>query len=299
MPKEITRVKSAEKGAIVSICVYIILALAKVSMGFLLRSSALSADGFNNLTDVVSSVTVLIGLKTARKPADHNHPYGHWKAESIASLITSFIMLFVGFQVLQSSITSLIAGETTPPNQLAAVVSLVSGIILFILYRYNLYIAENSHSAGLKAVAKDNLADSLTSFATAIAIVGASFGYIWLDGIMAVTVSLIIIKTGVDVFKESSFSLSDGFKDKHLSDYKKNILELPRVKDVVSIKARMYGANTYVDVTIVVDGEMSVKESHDVTELIEKRLYESFDIMHTDVHVEPDSIDQQFNKEQM
>ncbi|MCC5894769.1 MAG: cation transporter [Alkalibacterium sp.] len=299
MPNQINRVKLAERGAKVSIFIYILLALAKVIMGYFFRSSSLSADGFNNLTDVVSSVTVLIGLKTARKPADHNHPYGHWKAEPIASLITSFIMLFVGFQVFQSSIVRLVTGEITPPNSLAAIVSFISAIILFFLYRYNLSLAKKANSAGLRAVSKDNLADSLTSMATTVAIIGASFGWAWLDGTMAIIVSLIIIKTGVDVFKESSFALSDGFKDKHLAEYKEDILKQPKVKEVASIKARMYGANTYVDVTILVDGSMTVQEGHDVTELIEEVLYEKHDVMHTDVHVEPDNLMDQFNRDQM
>lgn len=299
MPNQYNRVKLAERGARVSISVYIILALVKVLLGYFLNAASLSADGFNNLTDVVSSVTILIGLKTARKPADSDHPYGHWKAEPIASLITSFIMLFVGFQVLQSSIVRIISGESTPPDQSAALVSVASAIVLYLLYRFNLSLANKANSAGLKAVSKDNLADSLTSSATAIAITGASFGWGWLDGVMAVIVSIIIIKTGVEVFKDSSFSLSDGFKDKHLTEYKNEILLLPHVKEVATIKARMYGANTYVDVTILVDGMMTVQEGHDVTEMIEEVLYEKYDIMHTDVHVEPDTIEDQFNKDQM
>ncbi|PRY82824.1 cation diffusion facilitator family transporter [Alkalibacterium olivapovliticus] len=299
MPNQIDKVKLAERGAKVSISIYIILALTKVILGYDFRSSSLLADGFNNLTDVVSSVTILIGLKTARKPADHNHPYGHWKAEPIASLITSFLMLFVGFQVLESSISRMLTGEITPPNELAAIVSLISAVILFSLYRYNLALAKRANSAGLRAVSKDNLADSLTSLVTSVAIIGASFGWIWLDRIMAVIVSLIIIKTGIDVFKESVFSLSDGFKDNHLAEYKTEIMLLPEVKDVASIKARMYGANTYVDVTILVDGDMTVQEGHDVTELIEEALYEKHDVMHTDVHVEPDNLNDQFNRDQM
>ncbi len=299
MPNQIDKVKLAERGGKVSISIYIILALTKVILGYDFRSSSLLADGFNNLTDVVSSVTILIGLKTARKPADHNHPYGHWKAEPIASLITSFLMLFVGFQVLESSISRMLTGEITPPNELAAIVSLISAVILFSLYRYNLALAKRANSAGLRAVSKDNLADSLTSLVTSVAIIGASFGWIWLDRIMAVIVSLIIIKTGIDVFKESVFSLSDGFKDNHLAEYKTEIMLLPEVKDVVSIKARMYGANTYVDVTILVDGDMTVQEGHDVTELIEEALYEKHDVMHTDVHVEPDNLNDQFNRDQM
>ncbi|WP_256244442.1 cation diffusion facilitator family transporter [Alkalibacterium sp. 20] len=299
MKSQINRVLIAEKGAKVSIGVYVILAIVKIAVGFFLRSTSLSADGLNNLTDVFSSVTVLFGLKTARIPADANHPYGHWKAEPIASLITSFIMLFVGFQVFQSSIVRLYRGELVAPNQLAAVIAIISAIVLLFLYRYNLLLSKEAKSTGLRAVAQDNLADSLTSIATAIAILGASFGLVWLDTVMASIVALIIVKTGIDIFKESTFLLSDGFKDKQLSLYKTKIQMIPEVKNVASIKARMYGANTYVDVTILVDRNMTVQESHDITETIEKLLYEKFDVMHTDVHVEPDGLINQFNEEQM
>ncbi|WP_091636747.1 cation diffusion facilitator family transporter [Alkalibacterium gilvum] len=299
MNNQIQRVKMAEQGAKVSISVYMILALAKFVVGFFLDSSSLSADGLNNLTDVLSSVTILAGLKTARKPADKNHPYGHWKAEPIASLITSFIMLFVGFQIFQNSILRFFQNELVEPNKLASIVALISSFILFILYRYNLNLAKNVNSDGLKAVARDNLADSLTSLATAMAIIGSSIGWVWLDNMMASVVAVIIIKTGIDVFRESTFSLSDGFKDKHLHSYKIKILTLDKVKEVSSIKARMYGANTYVDVTILVDGKMTVQEGHDITERIEKLLYDEFDVMHTDVHVEPDNLIKQFNRDQM
>lgn len=194
---QMQRVKMAEQGAKVSISVYMILALAKFVVGFFLDSSSLSADGLNNLTDVLSSVTILAGLKTARKPADKNHPYGHWKAEPIASLITSFIMLFVGFQIFQNSILRFFQNELVEPNKLASIVALISSFILFILYRYNLNLAKNVNSDGLKAVARDNLADSLTSLATAMAIIGSSIGWVWLDNMMASVVAVIIIKTGL------------------------------------------------------------------------------------------------------
>lgn len=299
MDNQVKRIRSAEKGAKISIAIYILLAVSKIAVGNLLQSSSLSADGFNNFTDVVSSVTILIGLKTARKPADHNHPYGHWKAEPIASLITSFVMLFVGFQVLISSVTRLVTGDIAQPSQSAAIVAVLGAIVLFLLYRYNMTLANKVNSSGLKAVAKDNLADGLTSLATAVAIIAASVGWAWLDSIMAIIVSLIILKTGLDVFKESAFSLSDGFKTKKLAEYEKAIQAITDVKAVASIKARMYGANTYVDVTILVDGHMTVQEGHDITEIIERTLYEEYDVLHTDVHVEPEDLKKQYSNEQI
>lgn len=290
MENRFERIRSAERGARISIVVYIFMATLKLFIGFTFRSSALSADGFNNLTDVISSVTILIGLRAARKPADSNHPYGHWKAEPIASLITSFAMLFVGFQVLQSTVIRLLSGEVVPPNGLAAIASLIGTVVMFFVYRYNLSLSKKVKSSGLAAVAKDNLADSLTSLATAVAIIASALGWAWIDGVMALIVSLIILKTGVEVFRESTFSLSDGFHEDELDNYEKAVKQLPEIHSIESLKARNYGTNIYVDITILVDANMSVQEGHDVTEKIEELLFNDFDVMHVDVHVEPDTI---------
>ena len=82
-------------------------------------SEALKADGLNNATDIISSLAVLIGLKLSQKPADLDHPYGHWKAETVASLVASFIMMAVGIQVLYTAVTSVFSGEHTSPDLIA------------------------------------------------------------------------------------------------------------------------------------------------------------------------------------
>lgn len=287
MENRYNKIQSAERGARLSILVYILLALMKLTVGYAFKSTSLRADGLNNFTDVISSVTILIGLRAARKPADSNHPYGHWKAEPIASLITSFAMLFVGFQVLQSTINRLLSGDVVPPNSLAAIAALIGTVVMLGVYKYNLNLSKQVQSSGLAAVAKDNLADALTSLATAVAILASGLGWEWIDGIMAVIVSLIILKTGIEVFRESTFSLSDGFHETELKEYHAAVIELPQVRKIASLKARMYGTNIYADITILVDSKMTVQEGHDITEKIEQLLYEKFDVMHTDVHVEP------------
>lgn len=294
------RMQLSERGAWTSILVYLLVAATKLIFGFLFNSASLIADGANNSTDIISSVTVLIGLKTARIPADENHPYGHWKAEPIASLITSFIMLFLGFQLLLTTGRQLFNGSVTEsPSLQAGFISLASMVTMFILSRYNQNLANKSKSLGLKAVAKDNFVDALTSLATAIAIFTASFGLGWVDNLMAVLISFIIIKTGIDIFKESTFSLSDGFDKTALAMYKKRLEQTEAIYSIPQLKARMYGTNIYVDITILVDAHMSVQQSHDITEEIETILYEEFDVMYTDVHVEPHNIVSQFSKDQM
>lgn len=300
MSKHEDRIALSERGAWTSIIVYILLSSFKLISGYFFASSSLMADGMNNFTDVVSSVTVLIGLKTAKKPADQNHPYGHWKAEPIASLITSFIMLFIGIQLLMNTTSSFLNAESTEaPSMVAGIVSLIAMVVMFIVSRHNHQLAEKSKSQGLKAVAKDNFVDGLTSLATAVAIFTAALGLGWVDNIMAIFISIIIIKTGIEIFRETTFLLSDGFDEETLAEYKERLQTIEEIHSIPQIKARMYGANTYVDITILVDAHMTVQQSHDITEKVERLLYEEFDVIFTDVHVEPHNITTHYSKEQV
>ncbi|MGB6178181.1 cation diffusion facilitator family transporter [Carnobacterium sp.] len=287
MQNRYDELKRAEKGAIISIVAYIFLSLIKIGVGVTYQSVALRADGLNNLTDVFSSIAVLVGLKLARRPADDNHPYGHWKAETIASLVTSFVMLFIGIQVFYSSFNRLIEGESISPDKITGLVGFLGAIIMLGVYFYNLTLAKKINSDGLKAVAKDNFSDALTSLGTTIAIIGSTLGYVWMDGTMAIIVSFIIIKTGVEIFRDSAFSLTDGFNTEDLDRYKSSVLNLPNVVSVEDIKARKYGANIYVDVTILVDATLTVLQGHQITENVERTLKESYGIIDIDVHVEP------------
>lgn len=283
------QVKQAELGAIISIIAYIVVSILKLTVGNMANSEALRADGLNNFTDILASVAVLIGLRISRKPADNEHRYGHWKAENIASLVTSFIMLLVGLEVLYSSIMSIADKKMDTPDMTAAVVGVISAILMYGVYTYNKKLAAKVKSPGLLAAAKDNLSDAWTSIGTAVAVFAASFNLGWLDSLAAIIVGLLILKTAIDIFRESSFSLSDGFDQKELGRYKQAVEAIPKVQSVKSIKGRTYGSNTYVDITVTMDPNLTVKESHDVSDLIETTLFEQFQVLETDVHVEPDN----------
>ena len=282
-----TNLKQAERGAIVSIVAYIVVSLAKVVIGHLFLSAALVADGLNNVTDVISSVLVLVGLRISQKPVDANHPYGHWKFEQVASLATSFIMFFIGIEVLRSSVTNILEGRMPTPSWITAITAALAGVVMSCVYIYNNRLATRLHSLGLKAAAKDNLSDALTSFATAIAIFAASLGLGWLDAVMAIVVGLIILKTAFDIFKESTFALTDGFDQKELEDYRPLIMAHEEVKEIGEIKARRYGSNVYMDLTVLMDPNLTVLKSHAVTEEIETELRNAFSIPFIDIHVEP------------
>lgn len=281
------QLKKAELGAIISIAAYILVSAMKLIVGNMANSEALRADGLNNFTDILASVAVLIGLRISQKPADAEHRYGHWKAENVASLVTSFIMLLVGLQVLYSSILSVINKKMESPDITAAIVGLVSAVIMYGVYFFNKRLSEEVKSPGLLAAAKDNRSDVWTSIGTAIAVFAASFNLGWLDSVAAIVVALLILKAAIDIFKESVFTLSDGFDQEELDQFNEAIRHIQQVQSVKNIKGRSYGSNIYLDVTVTMRPELTVKESHDVADQIENLLRDKFQVFETDVHVEP------------
>ena len=215
MNQSVSNLKLAERGAIISILTYLFLSAAKLATGHLLHSSSLVADGFNNVSDIVGNVALLIGIRLARQPADRDHRFGHWKIEDLASLITSNIMFYVGFDVLRDTIQKILSREQTVIDPLGATLGVISAIIMFTVYLYNTHLSKQAKSKALKAAAKDNLSDAVTSLGTSIAILASSFNYPIVDKLVAIIITFFILKTAYDIFIESSFSLSDGF-DEHL-----------------------------------------------------------------------------------
>ncbi|PLT44797.1 Cobalt-zinc-cadmium resistance protein [Paenibacillus pasadenensis] len=279
--------RRGERGAWISIGAYVVLSIAKIGAGYLFASKALSADGFNNLTDIVASFAVLIGLRISQKPPDEDHPYGHFRAETIASLIASFIMATVGLQVLISSVRSLFAGREEAPNILSAVVAIVSAVVMLGVYLYNRRLARQIKSQALDAAAKDNLSDALVSIGAAVGIAGASLGMPWLDPVAAIAVGLIICKTAWEIFYGSTHALTDGFDDGELRTLRSSIEKVEGVKSIKDLKARVHGSHVLVDVIVTVDSRLSLVESHRISDEIESRMERKHNIMNVHVHVEP------------
>ncbi|RBP07908.1 cation diffusion facilitator family transporter [Rossellomorea aquimaris] len=281
------QLKLGERGAIISILAYIVLSIIKFIIGTSAHSEALQADGLNNATDIVASVAVLIGLKYSRKPADQDHPYGHWKAESVASLIASFIMMIVGLQVLYNAIQSVFDGKTQSPDLLSAWAGVGAAIVMYLVYRYNKRLAEKINSQSLMAAAKDNLSDAWVSIGTVVGILGAQFYLPWLDPLTAVFVGLLICKTAWNIFREASHYLTDGFDEQLIQAYEETIQTIPGVKGVKDIRARNYGNNTVVDVVILVRSTLDIKQAHDISSVVEEKLMKKHKVYDVHVHVEP------------
>ncbi|AUJ25690.1 cation diffusion facilitator family transporter [Virgibacillus dokdonensis] len=279
--------KKGEKGAWISIFAYIVLATSKLVVAALGNSEALRADGLNNASDVVASIAVLIGLKISRKPPDEDHHYGHFRAETIASLFAAFIMMLVGIQVIIETVQSILKQHYVQPDMLTAWTALVAAIIMFMVYFYNLRLSKAVASSALYAAAQDNRSDALVSIGAFIGIIGAQFGLFWLDPIAGLVVGFIICKTAWDIFKDATHTLTDGFDEKQIEKIKLSVLKDPDVKQLYDIKGRIHGNQAFIDITILVDPNLNVEESHAITERIERYLYKEHHITHAQIHIEP------------
>ncbi|HZK01049.1 MAG TPA: cation diffusion facilitator family transporter [Tissierellaceae bacterium] len=282
--------KEGLKTSIITIIINIVLSAIKIIAGIIGKSSAMLADGVHTLSDVLTTFVVLIGLKVSSKEADDSHPYGHEKYEPIFAKWLSIILAFTGVVIGYEGIKVLINGNIKIPGSIALVAAAISIIIKEGMYRHTLRTAKKIKSFSMEADAWHHRSDALSSIGTFIGILGARMGLRILDPIAAVIVSVFIIKVGIDLYFKSIGGLVDESADKDtIEKIEALILSVKGVKRIRDLKTRIFGSKVYVDIDIIVDGDITVTEGHNIAEmahdLVEKNIE---DIKHCMVHVEPD-----------
>ena len=280
-------IRKGERGAWVSIFAYIVLSCFKIVCGHVLASSALVADGFNNATDIVATVAILIGLRISQKPPDKDHAYGHFRAETIGALVSSFIMALIGAQIFIEATKAWFEHSQKIPNLWSAVVALVCAFIMWVVYIYNYRLAKKINSQALMAAAQHNVWDAWISIGAAAGIVGSQFGMPWLDNVAAMGVSVMIVKTAWVIFSDCTYRLTDGYDQSKLAEMISMLALIPGVKDVKDVKARIHGKYVFLDVVIKVDSCLTLIEGHEICDQIENTLKKNHNIMHVHIHVEP------------
>lgn len=282
-----TNLREGEKGAWVSISIYLLLSTSKLLVGILGSSEALKADGLNNFTDIVASIAILIGLRISQKPPDDHHQYGHLRAETIASLVAAFVMAAIGIQVIVQAVQYLVHPTEEVPSTLTAIIGFISALVMYIVYRYNLNLSKRINSTALKAAAYDNRSDALVSIGATIGIVGSILGFPLLDGITAFIVGFIIIITAYKIFHEAAYTLSDGFNVEEAEALSVIVKLVKGVETLKVFKGRMHGNLMFVDLTVTVDPNLNVTESHRITEEIERKIMKVKPFSVVNIHIEP------------
>lgn len=280
--------RTAVRGAWAGILSNVVLAGVKMAVGVTARSQAVVADGLNNLTDVLGSLAVLIGVQVARRPADAEHRYGHERAETLAAFFVAGLMGAVALEVTVSAVQSLAAGGTSAPGLAAVAVSGGSVIIKEALYRWKSALATRLGSAALRAGAWDDRADALASLAALAGTVGGRAGVPWLDPVAGLAVAGFILRAAWRLGVEGAHTLMDGFSSARLAEIRHRVAACGGVRAVHDVRARHHGERVLVDVTIGVERTLTVAEGHTVAEGVERELAGHLGIVGVMVHVEPD-----------
>ena len=271
------------------ILVNFVLTVAKYAAGLAGRSQALIADATHSLGDLLTDFVTLWGLKYSRMPKDWNHPFGHGKIETIASSIIGMGLLAVGGMLGWQGIVQCIRGPQTSPTYLALGVAAITGILKEILFRYTYFYGRRINSKAVIANAYDHRSDALSSLATVIGISGAMFRWQILDPLAAAVVAIFILKTGFSITKEAAFELAEISVPQAMLDKINEIaLHAEGVKRIADIRARQVGSSVVIEIDILVDPNLTVRQSHDISEQVEKEIQHHMeDAGVITVHVEP------------
>ena len=276
-------------GSVVGIIFNLILAIGKYTVGFLFGAISLMADGINNLSDAGSQIISFISFKMASKPADRDHPFGHARIEYVASMIVSFIVLLIGWNLLSDSVKKIFNPEAaTEFSWLMIIVLGISVIVKLWLCFFNRRLADRIGSSVMKATAADSLSDAIATAAVLVAMLIFRFTGFDADGYMGVVVAIIIFIAGIKILNETKNAILGESADPEVVENVKRIVgEFPDALGIHDMVVHSYGpGQTIVTLHIEVDGEKSVFDSHDMIDMIERRLNSELGI-HSNIHMDP------------
>lgn len=276
-------------GSVVGIIFNLILAIGKYTVGFLFGAISLMADGINNLSDAGSQIISFISFKMASKPADRDHPFGHARIEYVASMIVSFLVLLIGWNLLSDSVKKIFNPEAaTEFSWLMIIVLGISVIVKLWLCFFNRRLADRIGSSVMKATAADSLSDAIATAAVLVAMLIFRFTGFDADGYMGVVVAIIIFIAGIKILNETKNAILGESADPEVVENVKRIVgEFPDALGIHDMVVHSYGpGQTIVTLHIEVDGEKSVFDSHDMIDMIERRLNSELGI-HSNIHMDP------------
>lgn len=254
----------------------LLLFAAKLFIGFISSSIAITADAFNNLTDAGSSLISLFGFILSGQKADKKHPFGHGRIEYIAGTFISAAIILVGFELLRSSAKKIISPGNFVFNRYVAVVLIISIIVKLYMAYYNRKCGKKIQSSSLLAVSSDSLSDSISTFAILLSSVFMYFTDIHIDGYVGAVVSLIIIKTGISSVIDTSSPLLGGAPDPEFVKRVEEIVrENPETVGIHDLVVHDYGPDkVFVSLHMEVDGRGEMFALHDAVDLTERRISE-------------------------
>lgn len=281
--------------SIVGIIVNLVLAAGKILVGMLFGAISLAGDGINNLSDAGSQIISLISFKMAAKPADRDHPFGHARIEYVASMIVSFFVMLVGWNLFRESLAKILDDSMVTDDSniwLMVVVLAVAILSKLWLVLFNRKIAKKIDSSVMKATAADSLSDACASAAVLVALLIFKFTGLDIDGYMGIAVAVVIFIAGIKILNDTKNSiLGEAPSEDVVKGIEAIVAEFPDALGIHDMIVHSYGPGRFVaNLHIEVDGSKDIFESHDMIDLIEKRLNMELGIL-SNIHMDPIVVD--------
>jgi cation diffusion facilitator family transporter len=268
----------------------ILLAALKTSIGVLGHSPALLADGVNSTSDVAYGIVISVFMRLAGKPPDEEHPYGHSQMESIAAMVVGSFVMTTAIAIFWDAVNNvydLVAGQGdfSGASISALWVALFTVALKLVLAVFTRRVGQQTQNAAVLALAYDHRNDVFSALAATVGVFFGRMGYPWVDPLVGAVVALIILRTGIEILRESTADLMDTLPGRALAEQITALLTpIPGVRQVEEIRAHRFGPYLVANVTIGVDGSLSVAEGDQIATQVERTLLDNVEFMRR-VHV--------------
>ncbi|MBR3645937.1 MAG: cation transporter [Lachnospiraceae bacterium] len=284
--------KTAMKVSYISIISNIFLSVFKMIAGLVAHSGAMVSDSIHSASDVISTIVVIIGIKLSGKDSDDEHPYGHERLECVAATLLATILGITGFMIGYNAIRVIISNNYNPsevPGKLAMVAAIVSILVKESMFWYTRAYAKKIDSGTLMADAWHHRSDSLSSIGAMVGILFARHGFPVMDSIASIIICVLIVKAALEIYIDAINKMVDKSCDLETQEKIKQVaLSQKGVLGIDLINTRMFGNKIYVDMEICADGELKLKDSHQIAENVHEQIEKEFPkVKHIMVHVNP------------
>jgi cation diffusion facilitator family transporter len=275
-----------------SIITNILLFALKFFLGLLINSISLIADSFHTLADVLTSVIVVIGFKVAKRPADIEHPYGHGRFETIATLVIAILLLVVGVNFFKDSMDRFIHIQAVKGSILVVLAMVLFALIKEWLARFSIDLGKRIDSSVLLADAWHHRSDAIAALLVAIAIVAALFNYHRVDAVFGMVVSGLIIYTGIDLGRTSaSYLMGQAPSEDLISEIEEIARSVEGVVSTHKVVVHDYGGQKAISLHVQVDKTLSVDRSHEIATCVKNKISQELEDVSAEVHIEPPTED--------
>ena len=284
------------KTAAVGVFGNVLLAAFKLVAGLIGHSAAMVSDAVHSLSDVFATLIAFIGRKISEKPADKEHPYGHERFECIASVVLGVILIVTGVRIGMSCVESIMNKTyltAAEPGIIALVAAIVSIVTKEAMFWYTMYQAKRMRSSVFRADAWHHRSDALSSVGALIGIGAARMGYPVMDSVAGLIISVVILVVAARIISEAVNNMLDRAVDPEMEEEMHKVIdEYASDNDIKltvdSLITRKFGDKIYVDLEIGVDGDMKLKDAHDIAEDVHDLREKNFDdVKHVMVHLNP------------